>query len=164
MIYRDPIIQKLFDIISSVDGVAFKSYYHGDPFLIPRSNLPALILAKDNTRIGDASNAEDYHAMRFVFTAVTDIRTELGNPETDVVIGDSMLYDLFEGRNEDFTLKDTALVAILRANTEIGNNTHIDLRSEMIPDYGFSFGKRGERSWAWEGMLTVDLYREELRE
>lgn len=81
--------------------------------------------------------------MRFVFTAVSDIRTELGNPENDIVIGDSMLYDLFEGRNEDFTLKDTALVAILRANTEIGNDTHIDLRSEMIPDYGFSFGKRG---------------------
>jgi hypothetical protein len=164
MIYRDPIIEKLFDIIRAVDGVVFKSYYHGDPFLIPRANLPALICSKDNTRIGDASNAEDYHVMRLVFTVVTDIRTELGNPENDIVIGDSMLYDIFEGRNDDFSLKDTALTAILRRNTEIGNNTHIDLNSEMIPDYGFSFGKRGERSWAWEGMLTVDYYREELRE
>lgn len=164
MTYRDPIIEKLFDIIRAVEGVPFKSYYHGDPLVIARSNLPALICSKDTTAIGDASNAEDYHRMRFVFTVVSDIRENFGNAEGDIVIGDSMLYDIFEGRNNDFSLKSTSLIAILRKNEEIGNSTHIDLGSEMVPDYGFTFGKRGERSWAWEGMLTVTLYREQLRD
>ncbi len=164
-VYRDPIIERFIELIKAVEGVAFKSYYHGDPLVIPKSNLPALLISKDNTPIGDASNAEDYHRPRFVFTVVTDIREQIGSPaDGDIVVADSMLYDIFEGRNEDFSLKETALVAILRKNHEIGNDTHIDLRSELIPDYGFSFGKRGERSWAVEGMLTIDLYREQLRD
>ncbi len=162
--YSDPVLAKLETVIDVADGGFFVSYWQGDPLLIAKSDLPALIMTKEGTEIGDASNAEDYHRQNIVLTAVVDIRKYLGDTPTDIHVAAQKLYDVIEGRNaSDFTLKTTSLIDILRTNHNLGNNANIDLQTPMRVEYGFTRGKRGEGTWSWEAWVTVPVYFVQLR-
>jgi hypothetical protein len=163
-VYVDPIIKKLFDTIDASDGGSIKRFFYGDPLLVAKSDLPILIASKDNTIIGDESNAEDYHRMNIVLTLVVDIRQSLGDDDNyDVHAGWQKLYDIIEGRESTFELKSTSLIDILRSNEDLGNNAHIDLQNPMNVDYGLTLGKRGENSWAWEANITVPIFFSQIR-
>lgn len=162
-VVKDPIIERIFNIIDAADGGAINSYYYGDPLVIPKSNLPALIGTKDTTEIDDETNAEDSHTVRIVLTLVIDIRDYVGDAIVNVEAGDQKLYDIMEGRNADYTLKSTSIVDILRKNASLANNLDIDMNTPMTIDYGFTFGKRGERSWSYEANLTITLFFHQLR-
>lgn len=161
--YQDPIVKALFDLIDASDGGAITSYFYGDPFMIPRSKLPALIGSKDTTEIGDMTTAEDEHKVRIVLTLVTDIRDNFGDT-AGIVAGWQTLYDIIEGRGSDFKLKSTSLVDILRTNANLGNQAQIDVTAGMVTDYGLSLGKRGETSISVEANLIVPIYFSQLRE
>jgi len=161
--YEDTILDKLQTLIDASDGDAITTFYKGDPLMMPKSDLPALLLIKDNTEIGDSSNAEDYHRMNIVITLVVDIRDYVLDTPVNVHAGDQKLYDIFEGRNADFTLKSTSIIDILRSNEELGNNAHIDLSVPMNVSYGFTVGKRGQKSWSQEANLSISVYFTQLR-
>ncbi len=164
MTYLDPILQKIFTLLKdNLDPATIVSFYQGDPLMIPKSNLPCLIGVKDTTDIADESNAEDRHLMNYVITVIIDIRDYLEEDMADVHVADQKMWDLFEGRNEDYTLKTNSIVDILRKNEDLGNNAHIDTTQAMRVDYGFTIGKRGERSWACEGYLNVPVFYSQLR-
>ena len=162
-VVKDPIINKIFDIIDASDGGAIKSYFYGDPLVIGKSDLPALIGTKDVTEISDETNAEDSHKIRIVLTLVIDIRDYVGDAIVNVEAGDQKLYDIMEGRNADYTLKTTSIVDILRKSASLANNLDIDMNIPMNIDYGFTFGKRGEKSWSYEANLTITLFFHQLR-
>jgi len=162
-LYQDPVIKKLFDLIDANDGGAIKTYFYGDPLLIPKSDLPCLIGSKDTSEIGDASNAEDYHRMNIALVLVTDIRQDFGDTTKNIHFGDQKMYNIFEGRNSDYSLKTTSIIDILRKNTNLTNNAHIDLSVPINVNYGFTIGKRGENTWAWEAFLTVPIFYTTLR-
>ena len=162
-LYKDPIIQKVIDVITAGVGTNIKSYYHGDPLMIAKSDLPALLVSKDTTEVGDEENAVDYHKMTLVLTLVTDIRDSISDTPSNIHYGDQKLYDIFEGRNADFTLKSTAIVDILKKSANLGSNANIDMKSPMRVSYGFTMGKRGEKALAWEGYLTFNIYFVQLR-
>lgn len=161
MAYTDPLIQKLFDLIDATN-TEIVSYYHGDPFMIPRSDLPTLIGAKDTSEVMDLSVGEDSHEVKVVLTLVTDVRDDFGDT-AGVVAGWQTLYDIFEGRNADYTLKSTSIIDILRSNSDLGNQAHIDTSKPMAVNYGFSLGKRGENSIALEASLSVPIYFSQTR-
>lgn len=160
-LYKDPILQAVYALIDAADGGAITTYHYGDPLFLPKSDLPALIGQVDRTEVTDVTNAEDEHRIRYVLTVVTDIRADILDPQNatdNIHYGYQKLQKIFEERNADFTLKSTAIMKILRANANLGNNSHIDLTTLSAIDYGFTFGLRGERTWSWEGTLTFDIY------
>lgn len=161
--YKDPILSKIETLIDASDGGAIKTFYHGDPLLMPKDDLPTLCLIKDTSEIGDESNAEDYHRMTVNLTLIVDIRDYFDETPRNVHVGDQKMYDIFEGRDSNYTLKSTSIVDILRSNADLTNNTHIDLAEPMIVDYGFTLGKRGERTWAQEANLSVPIFMTQLR-
>src|SRR5687768_15644933 len=97
MIYTDPIITKYFDLIKSHTS-EFKRFYQGDPFRVPVSMLPCVILSKSETRVGPFTNSEDEHGIRMILTVITDIRAEISD-ENAIAPGVARLYDLIEGRD-----------------------------------------------------------------
>jgi hypothetical protein len=164
ILYKDPIIEHLISVIETACGDTFKSYHHGDPLLIAKSDLPALIITKDTTEIGDESNAEDYHKMIFVITVVYDIRDSLSDANIRVQAGDQALYNLMEGRDEDtWNLLSTSLIDVLRNNANLGNDCIIDLQTPMSVDYGFTVGVRAEKGLAYEAHLSFSLFKVQLR-
>jgi len=162
MAYADPLSEKLFTLINASDGDAIVSYYHGDPFMIPRSDLPALIASKDITEIKDNSISEDQHDIKIVLTLVTDIRDDFGET-AGIVAGWQTLYDIFEGRDSNYILKSTSIMDILRSNSELDNQAHIDTTSPMVVNYGFSLGKRGENTISLEASLSVPIFFTQIR-
>ena len=107
MAYVDPVIQTYIDLIKA-NTPAIKAFYQGEPIRIPNSNLPCAIISKRETRVGPLTNAEDEHGIGMSITIIADIRKDLSTEEnvSQAVAGVSTLYDIVEGRNADFTLKD----------------------------------------------------------
>ena len=161
--YIDPILKKYADLIKANTG-AFKEFYYGDPIRIPASSLPVLILAKIDTRVANLTNAEDKHDIRISLTAVTDIRTSIQEDKT-MVAGVNMLYNLMEGRNADYTLKQDSLLNILRHSVEldIANNLRTDISTMTRVDYGITMGKRAPDAWSTEGTLELTASFTQIR-
>ena len=154
--YKDPISKKYIDLIVGIVGEGFfKGIYYGDPIRIPVSNLPALIISKDETRIGNITNTEDQHLMAFMITVITDIRNDI-NDDKAIAPGTASLYDIIEGREEDtLKLKTKSLLHILRNNVDVDTTLGLrtDLGSITRADYGLTIGKREIESWAIEASI-----------
>ena len=155
-LYRDPVSKKYIDLIVGIVGEGFfKGIYYGDPIKIPISNLPALVISKDETRIGNITNTEDQHLMAFMITVITDIRNDI-NDDKAIAPGTASLYDIIEGREEDtLKLKTKSLLHILRNNVDVDTTFGLrtDLGSITRADYGLTIGKREIEAWAIEASI-----------
>lgn len=155
-IYKDPIIKKYMELIEGIVGVGFfKKMYYGDPIRIPISNLPALIISKDETRLDPITNTEDQHLMALTLTVVTDIRSDI-NDDKAIAPGTSSLYNIIEGREEStLKLKTKSILHILRNNLDVDVSLGLrtDLGSITRADYGMTVGKRELESWSIEAQV-----------
>jgi len=156
MSYEDPIIKAYIDLIKANTG-AIKVFYQGDPLRIPVSNLPCAIVTKRETRAGTLTNAEDEHGVVMSITVITDVRNDLSTEESikQVVAGVSTLYEIMEGRDADYTLKDTSILGILRGNIAVdaANNLRTDLGSQTRIDYGTTLRDRAPEEWSIEARV-----------
>jgi hypothetical protein len=166
MSYSDPVIRAYIDLIKASTG-AIVAYYEGDPLRIPVSNLPCAIVSKRQTRAGPLTNAEDGHEIGMSITVVTDVRADLSTDENiaQLAAGVSALYDIMEGREEDYTLKDTSLLAILRHNIALNPtlNLRTDLGSLTTIDYGTTLRDRAPEQWTIEARLDFTCTFSQVR-
>ena len=157
-VYFDPIIQKYIDLIKSKTNV-FKAFYQGEPTRIPVSMMPCLCISKQETRAGHISNVEDEHGIAMSFIVVVDIRKDLSTTANDnpIVEGVSQLYDIIEGRESNYELKDTSLLDILRTNqlVDASGNLRTDLSQPTRVVYGETFQNRDPEEWRIEARLEV---------
>lgn len=154
-LYIDPIIKKYQDLIKAAIPGLFKFYYQGDPIMVPKSNIPALILSKTQTRIGNHDSAADEHEISLVLTVITDMRDEI-SPDKSIEPGIAQLYDIIEGRQTaTYALKSTSLLHILRSNilVDAAMNLRTDVGSITRADYGLTVGKRDRDTYAIEGRI-----------
>lgn len=163
-LYRDPFIKKIFELIDANDGGAIKTFYYGDPIFIPKSDLPALCGFITRTEVVDTDVGEDEHKAFVTLTLITDIRDHFMDTPDKIQVGWQALNKIFEERDSNYKYVSTALMDILRANAELGNNAHIDTKEKQMVDYRITVGKRGEGTWAWEGNLSLVIYFSQLRE
>ena len=162
--YEDPIIKKYIELIKA-SCPEIKGFYQGDPFNIPKSNLPALILSKGQTLVRELTNAEDDHRMGLVLTVVTDIRDQR-NDNDQITPGIAQLYDIIEGRDDGtYELKATSILDILRTNqiVDVAYNLRTDLGSVTRVDYGMTLGKRSPEGYATEGQIEFIATYSQLR-
>lgn len=155
-VYQDPVLNKYIDLIKANTG-AIKTFFQGEPLRIPNCDLPCAIISKRETRVGPLTNAEDQHEMQISITVIADVRKDLSTDEdiAHVVAGVSTLYDIMEGRNEDLTLKDESLLAILRHNiaVDLAHQLRTDLGSVTRIDYGTTLRDRPREQWSIEARV-----------
>src|SRR5579885_510890 len=105
MVYQDPVLAKLVGLLNAEGPSELKNrYFFGDPLVVPRSQLPAVFITKDQTRIDEGSNAEDESRMVVVLNVVYDLTRDFNQAFNDINSANT-LYDVVEGRNADYTLK-----------------------------------------------------------
>lgn len=162
-LYKDPIIQKYISLIQSKTG-KFKRFYFGDPIRVGASELPALIFSKINTQVSNLSNTEDEHRIQMSITVVTDVRDTISDDKT-MVKGTNDLYDLLEGRNANYTLKEDSILNIIRHDVEldVGQQLRTDLNTISNIDYAMTMGKRVENGWSLEATLTFVAHFTQVR-
>lgn len=154
--YQDPVLKKYIDLIKSKTSV-FKAVYYGDPIIIPRSNMPALIVSKTMTEMTEFQMSEDEHNMQIVFTVVTEVSKDISDDKT-MTAGINALYYLIEGRDADtLNLNPESLAYILRHNVDInqGKFLYTDVGQKTKISYGVTLGKRAEASFGIEGSISI---------
>jgi hypothetical protein len=156
MIYSDPIIQKYVELIKA-NTPAIREFYQGEPIRIPASSFPCAIISKRETRAGALPNAEDEHDIGMSITIIADVRKDLSTDDNiaKAVAGVSTLYDIIEGRNEDYTLKEDSILGILRSNIvlDAAKNLRTDLGSMTRVDYGTTLRDRAQDQWSIEARV-----------
>jgi hypothetical protein len=164
-IYKDPIIKKYQELIEASMPGLFRSMYQGDPIMIPKSSMPALVISKSRTRTGVLTNTEDEQEIALILTVVTDLRDEI-NDDKQMVPGIAQLYDIIEGREDDtFKLKTNSILHVLRSNVVVdqANNLRTDLGSITTVDYGITVNKRAQGSFSIEGQVQFNAQYSQLR-
>lgn len=164
MTYTDPIIAKYQQLVLTAMPGTFKGVYQGDPMNIPKSSLPALIISKAQTTIGQLTSAEDDHELSLILTVVADIRDERSD-DPEMVPGIAQLYDIIEGRDENYKLKTGTVLNVLRSNITVDAalNLRTDLGSLTRADYGLTIGKRAQDAYAIEGQVEFVARYSQLR-
>lgn len=145
--YIDPIVSKYIDLFKATNKDIVQ-YFHGEPFQIGKTSMPAVFISKRGTEVRTLTNASDEHSVLMRATVVVDVRSEIGD-EKEIVAGIAKLTDIIEGRKDDGTykLKDTALLDILRANVTVdsANNLRTDLSTITRVDYSELLNRRREQ-------------------
>jgi hypothetical protein len=167
MNYQDPVIAKYIELLKAHAGGAIREFYQGEPVRIPSSSFPCALISKRETRVGPVSNAADQHEMALSITVIADVRSDLSTESgaKNAVAGIAALYDLMEGRNADYTLKETSVLGILRSNLEVdaGLNLRTDLGSVTLVDYGTTLRDRAQEQWSIEARVDYVAVLQQAR-
>jgi len=116
MIIADKIIKYLKDY----GDKRIKSYYFGDPLLIPASNLPAIIVSKKSSNISHGAtgldNADKVYTVKLVFNK----KDELGKNPNEVAIQRTMA-DIIEGVDTSGNWVSNSIMGVLRKYFTLGD-------------------------------------------
>lgn len=159
-IYRDPIIELIIAKLNAEGPSQLQNkYFTGDPLIVGKSELPAGFITRDKTSFSDFDIANDRHDMAMVLNVVQDTTKDF-NQTFDMRGSTATLYDWVEGRQENYTLKPTALTYILRKYQQNGPQTNglapklwINMGTPIEADYGVTLNKRGAGIFAVEAVI-----------
>lgn len=157
--YRDPIIETILTKLKAAQLKGIKGYFNGDVVVPAKSDMPLVYVAKDTTQISSADTQEDQHVMPMVATVIFDITQDMGR-SYDMVAGAGGLYEVVEGRNDDFSLKTNTLLYALRANQVLGTKLWLSVNSNITVNYGIGINRRGPGTFSVEAVVhfTVVLH------
>lgn len=158
--YKDPIIAKIIELFEANGPTELAGkWHHGDLLMPEASDLPLGYVTKDQTLMQPATTMEDEHLQLMVCTVIYDATNDL-DASYGMVAGMSGLFELMEGRNDDYTLKPDTLLYQARNSQQIDNNMWIGVGSPVQINYGLGVGRRGPGMFSVEATMrfTVRLH------
>jgi hypothetical protein len=161
-LYRDPVLEKYKALIKA-NTSAFRYFYQGDPKAIPVSSMPAIIMEREQTRVGAETNVDDRHDMAIRITVVVDVRKDLHESADGIIPGYATLYDLVEGRDSTYSLKSSSLLDILRSNLLIDGTYNLSTDIGTMTQVSYTEGQRGENLWTVEAVIAFTCSAIQLR-
>jgi len=101
-----------------------KSFYTGDPWVIPSSVMPCVIINPMKTETNIIDNQRDNHQHFVDVSLVVDAR-QYFNATPAVMVGTTFLMDTMEGEASDGTIESGSILGILRDNLNLASNRHV---------------------------------------
>lgn len=101
-----------------------KNIYIGDPYIIPNSVMPCLIINPVNTEASVADNARDMYAHDITISLVIDAR-QYFNATPDKMVGTDFLMTTMEGETSG-SINEDSVIGVLRNNLTLDTNRFID--------------------------------------
>lgn len=156
--YRDPILKALIDMLESDGPSELRGHYiYGDTLAPPKSSLPVVSVARNNTNIRSDGTMQDRHIQPITIAIIYDWTRDL-DQSFDLTRGSNALYRLVEERDTDFSIKAGSLAYALRKNQKLGDNLFISINDEGLDiDYGLGVEKRGSNIFSVEGIIRFNL-------
>lgn len=168
MIYRDPILVKLRDILNTDGPKVLKDrYYFGDPIVVNVSKLPACFISFDRQEVSNADNSHLESRMSIVFNVVYDHKRDI-NQALDNIESHMSVVDIIEGRYDEknanpFAIRKDTLIGALRLHEDLGNNLWIDVGTASGAEYGLGIGKRGPGIYTAEGIVRIEVKHHQIK-
>jgi len=130
-----------------------KAFYTGDPYILPESVLPALIINPVRTDTDVLDNQRDSHIHYIDVIIITDARRYF-NKNPNEMTGSSFLMETMENENTDGTLDDNSVLGVLRKNlNNLGTNRFIN----NIESIDYTLRKRAEDLITLEAIAHISI-------
>lgn len=114
------IADKITKYLKDACDKRIKSYYFGDPLVIPVSNLPAIIVGKRQSLINQGATGLDEVDKTYSIKVVLNKKDELGKNPNEVTV-QRTIADIVEGIDANGNFAETSIVGVLRKNFTLGN-------------------------------------------
>ena len=101
-----------------------KGFYIGDPWIIPESLMPAIMISPDRTETNILDNQRDTHNHYVDVSLIIDAR-QFFDATPDKMVGTVFLMDTMEAEMSDGTIDPASILGVLRDNLDIGTNRFI---------------------------------------
>lgn len=156
--YRDPLLKALIDMLEAEGPEELVGHYvYGDVLAPPKTMLPCVSVARQETNVRSDGTMQDVHTTGIVIAVIYDWTTDL-DQSFDLVRGSTGLYKLMEERNPDFSVKPKTFVYALRDNQKLADNLFISINDNGLQvDYGLGWEKRGTNIFSVEGILRFNI-------
>jgi hypothetical protein len=152
-VYEDPVIAKVIELLDANGPSKLRGkYINGDVLSPNKSELPLCYIAKDETVAQPATNMEDEHLFQLVATVIFDWTQDL-NEAYDIIAGTPELYEICEGRNGDYTVKEDTLLYQLRKSEQLDADLWIGIGTPVQISYGLGVDRRGPGSFSVEAVI-----------
>ena len=135
-----------------IKGVV-NSIYVGDPYILPDSVMPCLIINPVNSETSVFDNARDLHEHSITISLVIDAR-QYFNATPDKMVGTVFLMDTMAGETSGI-INANSIIGILRNNLNLDTNRFID----NISSVDYTTRKRTEDLSTLEAVCNLTIQR-----
>lgn len=101
-----------------------RSFYVGDPWILPMSVMPAIMINPNKTETDILDNQRDSHTYYIDISLVIDAR-QYFDATPDKMVGTVFLMDTMEGELSDNTIDPASIQGVLRDNLNLDSNRYI---------------------------------------
>jgi hypothetical protein len=143
-------ILKLKTLLTSELAGRIKYFYIGDPYLIPESALPCIMIEPTQTETDIADNSRDIHHHNISITLLIDAK-QYFNKMPEEMVGFSALMEMMEEENTDGTISQNSILGILRANLTLDDNRFVS----NISTIDYTIRQRAEQLITLETTLNL---------
>lgn len=135
-----------------------RNFYIGDPWIIPTSSLPCIIINPISTETDFADNARDVHIHTIEISLVIDAR-QYFNKTPNEMVGTRFLVETMEKEDSLGNIDATTICDILRSNLDLGTNRFID----NISNIDYTIRKRTEDLITLEAVARLNAKKITIR-
>lgn len=129
-----------------------KSFYIGDPILIPESAMPCISISPNNTQTSVMDNQRDGRVHIIDIALIIDARKYF-NATPNEMVGTSFLLETMSEEDTDGTINDSTILGVVRNNLTLGTNRFIT----NITSINYSTRRRTEDLVTLEAILTLEV-------
>ena len=133
-------------------GGKIKSFYIGDPLLIPDAALPCISVAPSETSVNVTDSMRDIRSHQIDIALIIDARKYFSSmPET--MVGTTFIMETMSKELEDGSIDPASIIGILRDNLTLGSNRFVS--NEVTVDY--TTRRRTEDLITLEAVATIHV-------
>lgn len=120
----DKTILLLKEALKAKLGGKIKSWYIGDPVLIPDSAMPCIYVSPNSSTITVADNQRDSRIHKIDIAIVIDARKYFGSTPSEMV-GTTFLMENMSKENDDGTIDAATVLGVIRDNMSLSLNRFV---------------------------------------
>jgi len=148
----DKTITLLMTLLKSKLEGEIKSFYVGDPIMIPDSAMPCISISPDNSVITVADNQRDVRTHKIQISLIADARKYF-NKTPNEMVGTTFLTETMSKEDSDGTINANSILGVIRDNLTLSTNRFVS--NEVNIDY--TTRRRTEDLITIEAVLTVEV-------
>ena len=129
-----------------------KAFYVGDPWIIPESLLPCIMINPIRTETNIIDNQRDSHVHNIEISLIVDARQYFdATPEN--MVGTQFLMETMEGETSGGSIDTPTILGVLRRNLDLGSNRFI----QNISAIDYTVRRRTEELITLESVATLQI-------
>ncbi len=129
-----------------------KAFYVGDPFIIPESLMPCIMINPLKTESNIIDNQRDAHVHNIEVSLIVDAR-QYFDATPEKMVGTQFLMETMEGETTTGTIDAVTILGVLRQNLDLGSNRFI----ENVSAIDYSVRRRTEELITLESVATLQI-------